>query len=108
MFNQSGSIVNGWVIAQAVDERLEWGRSSKSRYGGMAMKSTFVLSLDEDTAAFLDQVRDRMGNEDPNAFINRLLRQERDRMGLAPREEVQGEDTKEMERFIDQQIPGAG
>lgn len=72
------------------------------------MKTTFVLSLDEDTAQFMDQVRSRSGNEDPNVFINRLLRQERDRLGLPARQEKQSVETHEMEKFIDQQIPSAG
>lgn len=72
------------------------------------MKTTFVLSLDEDTAAFLDAVRDRQGNEDPNAFINRLLRQERDRLGMPAKALSKSSDLKEMENFVDQQIPSAG
>lgn len=72
------------------------------------MKTTFVLSLDEDTAAFLEAVRDRPGNEDPNAFINRLLRQERDRLGMPAKALSKSSDLKEMENFVDQQIPSAG
>jgi hypothetical protein len=72
------------------------------------MRTTFVLSLDEDTAAFLDTMRDRSGNEDPNAFINRLLRQERDRLGMPSKDLPKSSTLKEMENFVDQQIPSAG
>lgn len=72
------------------------------------MKTTFVLSLDDDTAAFLEQMRDRLGNEDPNVFINRLLRQERDRLGMPSQERKPSPELKEMENFVDQQIPSAG
>jgi hypothetical protein len=72
------------------------------------MKTTFVLSLDEDTALFIEQMRERLGNEDPSTFINRLLRQERDRLGLPARQNTQSVESHEMEKFIDQQIPSAG
>jgi hypothetical protein len=72
------------------------------------MKTTFVLSLDEDTALFIEQMRERSGNEDPNTFINRVLRQERSRVGLPSRQNTQSVETHEMEKFIDQQIPSAG
>jgi hypothetical protein len=72
------------------------------------MKTTFVLSLDEDTALFIEEMRERLGNEDPNTFINRLLRQERDRLGLPSRQPRQSAENHEMEKFIDQQIPSAG
>jgi hypothetical protein len=72
------------------------------------MKTTFVLSLDEDTAIFIEQMRERLGNEDPNTFINRVLRQERDRLGMPARQNRQSVENHEMEKFIDQQIPSAG
>jgi rubrerythrin len=72
------------------------------------MKTTFVLSLEEDTAAFLEQMRHRMPNEDPNAYMNKLLRQERDRLGMACKEDAQSPETKQMERFVDNQIPSGG
>lgn len=72
------------------------------------MKTTFVLSLEEDTALFIEEIREQAGNEDPNAFINRILRQERDRMGLPARQARQSAENHEMEKFIDQQIPSAG
>lgn len=72
------------------------------------MKTTFVLSLDEDTALFVAEMRERLGNEDPNTFINRLLRQERDRLGIPARQSRQSVENLEMEKFIDQQIPSAG
>jgi hypothetical protein len=40
------------------------------------MKTTYVLSLDNDTALFIEQLRQQSGNEDPSVLINRLLRQE--------------------------------
>jgi len=73
------------------------------------MKTTFVLSLDEDTAAFLDQMRNRSGNEDPNVFINQLLRQEMKRTGMPanqPGQKAGG--IQELEHFVDNQIPSAG
>jgi hypothetical protein len=73
------------------------------------MKTTFVLSLDEDTAAFLDQVRSRSGNEDPNVFINSLLRQEMQRSGMpANQHGKQSGGITELENFVDRQIPSAG
>jgi hypothetical protein len=69
------------------------------------MKTTFVLSLQEDTADFLDEMRKQVPNEDPNTYINNLLRQERDRLGMPCRDEVQSEETKGMEQFIEDQIP---
>ncbi|WP_373531164.1 hypothetical protein [Vampirovibrio sp.] len=72
------------------------------------MKTTFVLSLDEDTAVFIEQMREHLGNEDPNTYINRLLRQERDRSGMPARQSTQSVENHEMEKFIDQQIPSAG
>lgn len=50
------------------------------------MKTTYVLSLDDDTALFIEQLRDQSGYDDPSAIINRLLRQERERMGLPGRQ----------------------
>lgn len=72
------------------------------------MKTTFVLSLDEDTALFIEQMREQPGNEDPNTFINRILRQERNRLGLPARQSRQSVENHEIEKFIDQQIPSAG
>lgn len=73
------------------------------------MKTTFVLSLDEDTAAFLDQVRNRSGSEDPNVFINHLLRQEMQRSGMpASQSGKPAGGIKELENFVDTQIPSAG
>jgi hypothetical protein len=82
-------------------------RPTKRRF--TPMKTTFVLSLDEDTAAFLDQVRNRPGNEDPNVFINRLLRQEMQRTGMPVGQTgKQSGGIKELENFVDTQIPSAG
>ncbi len=72
------------------------------------MKTTFVLSLDEDTALFIEQVRTQLGYDDPNALINRLLRQERDRMGVAARQNNQRSGNNDMEQMIEDQIPSAG
>ena len=49
------------------------------------MKTTLVLALEEDTAEFLEQMWSRRGNEEPNVFINRLLREERNRLGMGPK-----------------------
>lgn len=72
------------------------------------MKTTFVLSLDEDTALFMEQVRTQLGYDDPNALINRLLRQERDRMGVPARQNNQHSGNNDMEQMIEDQIPSAG
>lgn len=72
------------------------------------MKTTFVLSLEPDTAAFLDEISEKSGTEDPNRFINRLLRQERDRQGLPARKIPDSPEMKEMQNFVDTQIPSAG
>lgn len=72
------------------------------------MKTTFVLSLEPDTAAFLDQITEKTGSEDPNVFMNRLLRQERDRQGLPARNLPDSPEMKEMQHFVDTQIPSAG
>ncbi|WP_303673643.1 hypothetical protein [Vampirovibrio chlorellavorus] len=72
------------------------------------MKTTYVLSLDNDTALFIEQVRKQSGNEDPSVLINRLLRQERDRMGLPARQNNQQSGNYEMEQMINDEIPSAG
>ena len=47
------------------------------------MKNTFVIALDEDTAAFLDWKTHGSGetSESANDYINRLLQQEMNRQG---------------------------
>jgi hypothetical protein len=72
------------------------------------MKTTFVLSLDEDTAAYLDETRSQPGHEDPNVFINELLRKEMNRSGQPARSDKQSGGIKELEHFVDNQIPSAG
>lgn len=72
------------------------------------MKTTLVLSLDEDTAAFVQQLREQSRNEDPSVIINRLLRQEQSRMGMPARQNNKSSEEKELERFVDEQIPSAG
>lgn len=72
------------------------------------MKTTFVLSLEEDTAAILDELRDQAGNSDPNAIINELIRREGRSKGMAAREIQQGDEEKAMETFLDQDTQPAG
>lgn len=72
------------------------------------MKTTFVLSLDEDTAAFLNEMRNQPGQEDPNVFINELLRREMSNQGQPARSSKQIGGIKELEHFVDNQIPSAG
>jgi hypothetical protein len=72
------------------------------------MKTTFVLSLEEDTAAFLEEMRNQPGQEDPNVFINELLRKEMSHRGEPARSGKQTGGIKELEQFVDNQIPSAG
>ena len=72
------------------------------------MKTTFVLSLEEDTAAFLEEMRNQPGQEDPNVFINELLRKEMSHRGEPSRGSKQTGGIKELEHFVDNQIPSAG
>lgn len=69
------------------------------------MKTTFVLSLEEDTAEFLDEMCSRMPDEDPNSYMNNLLRQERNRLGMTCKDEVKSSEMSRMERFVEHQIP---
>jgi len=69
------------------------------------MKTTFVLSLEEDTADFLDEMCSRTPDEDPNTYMNNLLRQERNRLGMPCKDEIKSAEMRGMERFVDHQIP---
>jgi hypothetical protein len=72
------------------------------------MKTTFVLSLDPENAAFMEEVRNRLGVEDPNEFINQILRKERQQLGLPAKEIKKSSESIELENFVDTQIPSGG
>ncbi len=57
------------------------------------MKRTVTITLDADTAAFLELSRAQTGIDDTSAFINTLLRHERFRQGYAARSSTDPQDS---------------
>ena len=71
------------------------------------LQSTQVITLEPDVAAFLGE----LGQVDVSSYINQVLREQQDRMGL--RGKIQPHDThdkdlQKMENEVDRSIPSAG